>query len=346
MIGGRILGSGKSGCVFDPAPPCAGGTVFKSLGKLVREDVSSELRIGRQIMRLPTASAYFSAATQVCVPETPVRDPDASKCEMLTKPEKFDNYPLGLLAVQDAGITLDDYAQGNLQRLIDNYKHIAIHLLEGLVVLHKNGIVHNDIHAGNILVDRLNVARFIDFGRSFKINEIRKWEDVNLSKRFSPSYVLHPPELHTWTMIRAGIQPSVGIRQMLEKREYYQLQDRFPERFPLESAILEFIQRDPILKKRQEALRAGDNTQASKAGGEFIRTYGKGFDLWRIGIVLFWMWNENLLPWLGFQRTRLYLERASIMRAIAGLTDYDPTKRFSAKTALSILDPGNRLAAD
>jgi hypothetical protein len=192
------------------------------------------------------------------------------------------------------------------------------------------------------------VARYIDYGRTFKINEVRKWDDVNLSKRFDPTYWGHPPELHAWAMVRAGIQPAVGIQRMLdERREYYTLQSRFPGRFPLETAVLEFVQANPILKKRRDALRVGDNEGVSKAGGEFIRAYGKGFDLWRIGLVLFWLWDENLLHWLGFQRTRLYMEdRVPIMRALAGLTEYNPDKRISAKTALSILDPGNRLAAE
>lgn len=345
---GALLGEGKSGCTFSPAPKCADGSRFAegSVAKLVREDFREELSLGRMIMALPAASAYFAAPVNSCKPTEPINDPDESKCRHLTEAEEISVGPLTLLEMPNAGITLELYTR-NLPALIVNYKRIFIHLLEGAIVLHSAGFVHNDIHSSNIMVDRLGVARLIDFGRAFKISRVRSWDDVELSQRFDPKFIQHSPEIQAWTMLRAGLPALTGINEVFSKneRDFTTLQRRFPHRIPLETTMLEFIRTDPLLESRYRAIRAGDKQKAHSIGGDFIRKWGPGFDCWRLGLAMFWIWEERMMVWMRFKETSLFREdRDRIYRTLEGLTEFDPNKRSSMKKALSILDPGNRMS--
>lgn len=353
LIGGALLGSGRSGCTFSPAPKCADGKRFKegSVAKLVREDFRAELALGQAIMSLPTASAYFAAPVNSCKPVEPINDPDESKCSHLTDTQEIAEGPLTLLEMPNAGMSLEMYTR-NLPALIANYRRIFVHLLEGAIVLHSAGLVHNDIHSNNIMVDRLGVARIIDFGRAFKVNRVREWEDAALSTRFDPKFVLHAPEIHAWTLLRSGTPVREGLDRLLSLdsnigvgQDYISLQRRFPLRTPFETVMLEFIRTDPMLEERYRAIRAGNKEKAHSIGGDYIRKWAYGFDSWRLGLTMFFIWEEKMMVWLRFKETSLYIEeRARIYSALNGLTEFDPNKRLSVKKALAILDPGNRMA--
>ncbi|KAK3731542.1 hypothetical protein QZH41_011145, partial [Actinostola sp. cb2023] len=45
-------------------------------------------------------------------------------------------------------------------------------ILQGLIYLHENGVIHKDIKARNILVDQQNVIKIADFGISKKIEDL------------------------------------------------------------------------------------------------------------------------------------------------------------------------------
>lgn len=64
---------------------------------------------------------------------------------LFTLLEKFGTFPEELAAIQ------------------------VIQVLKGLDHLHKNGIIHRDIKAANILIDKNGIAKLADFGVSAKL---------------------------------------------------------------------------------------------------------------------------------------------------------------------------------
>jgi hypothetical protein len=331
QVGGRLLGQGVYGCTFDPAPRCAGGSVFKrigelpAVGKVTVEKTGEELAVGRAIMSLPLARNYFALPTESCRPDMPLEDPEAGECRVME--EEGQNATYTMLVMPAAGRQLLRWGE-DLQRLADSYVATFIHLLEGIVIYQRAGYVHNDIHMGNVLVDERGVARFIDFGLAFKPAKVQAWEDSHLGTRFRPKFVWQAPEVHAWRMRLNGVRVAEGSSQLLAANdEWRRIENQFPARRPLVAALTGFL-----------------NSVDQGEGVAFLHRYAKGFDCWRIGL-MFWMLWDDLLAWSGFQQTALWRQRDLVRQVLGGLTDFDPRSRWSAEKALVALDPNNRLAS-
>jgi len=323
-VGGALLGQGAFACTFDPAPPCAGGRVFKEIGgqkavgKFTAEDIESELGIGKAIMALPLASQYFALPSASCKAGDPSQDPDAKGCRVLTKADKGTKF--SLLLMPAAGRQLLRWAT-DLQLLSSSFERIFRHLLEGMVIYQRAGYIHNDIHMGNILVDERGVARYIDFGLGFRIDDIQTWDDTNMGRRFRPKYGWQAPELHARRMQWNGIWLADGLKELRElNREYVRMEEYFPGRTRALEALKSF------------------GAVAPKDNGEFIREYAKKFDSWRIGLCMFMLWEDLMRGLVPLQNI------STIRRVISGLTEFDPRRRLSAGEALLMLDPKSRFS--
>lgn len=128
-------------------------------------------------------------------------------------------------------------------------------------------------------------------------------------------------------MIKNGIQIVDGVKRLHEQNpEYRQMEHRFPKRRTCEASLVSLI------------------SSFKGSAAEFVRTYGLQFDAWRIGLCMWFMWDDLLQSLTGaFRDTPLYGERELILKVMGGLTDFDPRVRLTMAGALKLLDPNNRL---
>jgi hypothetical protein len=333
QAGGALIGKGVYGCTFLPAPPCAGGRVFKevggrpAVGKIADEPLSEETEIGRALMALPLARNYFAVPVSSCRPETPFTDPDARRCDIIRDAGFLTKFDMAIMP--DGGVPLTKWGT-DLARAATLYETLFVHLLEGMVLYQGAGIVHNDVHWGNILVDERNVGRYIDFGLAFRAADVRVWRDANLGTEFKPQYMWQAPEIHAARLYMGRQSVAFGVLQLKAKTEEYgQLERTFPRRKSLERAMGDF-------------LRVVDQSEAGLAA--YLRRYGVRFDWWRIGLCMWQLWMDMARELPGFQATPLYRDRReTVLRVIGGLTDFDPATRMSAAEALRILRPATRV---
>jgi len=336
-VGGRLLGKGQYGCTFEPAPRCADGRVFKTItfadgkvmravGKITDEPATSEFQLGQELMKIPLYSNYFAPAVAKCpVRDSHVTDVDWHQCSKIDKKSP----DLTLLIMPNGGEPLGKWAESDPHRFSDNFEAILTHLLEGMVLFHRAGIVHNDIHSNNILIDSARVPRFIDFGIAFK-PESPATIPHELRTGFKASYILHAPEIKAWQMVRSNIRLQIGIQELKRMHtEFSRFETLFPKRQRLDEVLPDLVASVP-------EYRSGDKV-------EFLRRFGKKFDSWRLGLTFWWMWREVVLTWPGIQQSPVWARRTVLREVLGGLTDVDPRTRWSAEKALKALKPESKL---
>lgn len=71
------------------------------------------------------------------------------------------------------GETMEQYLERRRILADDEARFFAMQILEGLAVIHKNGLIHRDITPSNILISKEGVVKIIDFGiaRTKKVNK-------------------------------------------------------------------------------------------------------------------------------------------------------------------------------
>lgn len=97
------------------------------------------------------------------------------------------------MVLERAQMSLFDYSKrfrgGKVP--LEKVLSIGIKLIENLQSIHSVGVVHNDVHWGNVVVENSGKPLLIDFGRSFFSPEsepqIKLWSEfLNYSPHFSP----------------------------------------------------------------------------------------------------------------------------------------------------------------
>ena len=130
-------------------------------------------------------------------------------------------------------------------------------------------------------------------------------------------------------MLITGIRVGDGVKLLYSQNpEYRQMERLFPTRKTCEASLISLL--------------------ASFKGsrGEFARTFGRQFDAWRIGLCMWFMWDDLLQSFtFDFKNSALYSQEGELLRKVmGGLTDFDPRTRLTMAAALRMLDPNNRIA--
>jgi len=224
-IGGDFVGKGVMGCTFIPTkkknttkkqsrgllcdttglPPPLRGKADDALPiyKLERyEDAGVEYDIGSRIRRIPIWKDYFAVAESICTP-LPLNKQEESEENFKRCPKKIltklktDPSSLRIIALRYAGLPLESRPFPPPGSGFSFIK-FAEHLIGAGALLALHGIVHTDLHAQNILVDKKGIPRFIDFNLAILRNKEIHTSDVLFHKSFAPSdaysYEQSPPD--------------------------------------------------------------------------------------------------------------------------------------------------------
>lgn len=71
------------------------------------------------------------------------------------------------------GITLGEYIKERTKLRVDEVVDFAKQIIKGFIEIHNSGIVHRDLKSANIMVDKTNKIKIIDFGIALEDNSVR-----------------------------------------------------------------------------------------------------------------------------------------------------------------------------
>jgi serine/threonine protein kinase len=328
LSGGKLFDDGEYGCIFTPPLECKTKTkqVLAEdgselpLSKLIlTDDAEHEYGISKVIRQIPLWKNYFVVSESICEPAAQQKDKELKDCPVL------DTYKLSdfrILSMPYGGVPLNLYRM-NLAKL--DFMSFIVHFIEGGALLNLFGIVHRDIHQGNILVDDEQVPRIIDFNLSIPVQS-----NVTanlLSHTYNITTGQEPPDSTLVNAISKGYNPERVIESIINKK--------------------------PIIRKIQNILGVNATSQlqslegfyldskAAKTGNtvKWFNNYWRTIDSWAIGVNILVLISKLSL-WPEFSQT-LRRVKPKLFPVLRGLCEVSPTKRLDCVQALNMLSPNS-----
>jgi serine/threonine protein kinase len=180
--GGKAIASGSYGCVFRPSLKCKDGTTNNGVSKLMENDDANaemdEMEPILQIVRnIPDSEKYFAANNiSMCSP-APLSENDKEdfneKCKLFSDANISSANvnsrlsDLSIINMPDLGIDLHGFIGTRIKSDEDLKKFNTMMielLLNGVVPMNQNKIIHHDLKDSNIMVDANDNTIIIDWG--------------------------------------------------------------------------------------------------------------------------------------------------------------------------------------
>ena len=293
----KILSQGGYGCVYYPGINCQGHTSTnkKVVTKLQKNDsaAQNEIEIGRTLSDITNFTSYFTPITKSCeIGLNKIDNEILKKCKVIKSPNDLNYILMELPYIRGSEffefITKLSSKREILFNLIETYQY----LLNSLVLLIENNIVHFDLKSQNILYNKdTRLPLIIDFGISIHMNELNS---SNLQKKFythAPSYSIWPIEVHIISYILHQTNSQIIISEIVDiidkymhDNEIFQIfSDKFKDDY--KNAAVRFFQQyvglsnDTIINELMRFSKTWDNYALSAL---YIKILGlifsKGFN--------------------------------------------------------------------
>ena len=326
--GGKLLDKGGYGCIFVPPLVCkdtrpSGKDDMNTIDKLMKaNDAKEEFTIGERVRRLPLWKNYFIVADMMCVPApaNQQKDKDIGKCKVIDT-KSLEGYRL--LRMRFGGQPLDLY---RMNIYAHKFGDFAKHIIEAGALLSLFGIVHRDLHFGNILVDSENVPRIIDYNLSIDVQ--RPVVRGNLLHTFSVNYIQEPPDYCLINGLIQGMDGYDTIEKIVNER---QILGKLVSvlgigKAEMREQLVDFYGKSKLI-------------QNNDIEGWF-RTYWDKIDSWSIGVILTKILS-GLMLWPQFRKGELPTLQQTLIPVLREMCNFDPSRRINCVVALAKLDPQN-----
>jgi len=199
----KFLGEGSYGCVVEPRVPCnkdveiyqsnkanTKGAISK-LFKYDGDDFKLETALARKMSTWDRQGDYFILPYKSCYikPAELKNNPAVKECGDFNPTMKY----IPQLVLPYGGEELVKYLDNYQKKFpITHWILLLKNLLEGIKMLIKNKVIHQDLHTGNVLYNPADdKLRLIDFGLSIDFDAIY---NTTLNPRITHTYHAYPPE--------------------------------------------------------------------------------------------------------------------------------------------------------
>ena len=344
MDGGRLLGQGRYGCAFDPPLVCKdkkSSSTTRTIGKIThKEDAITEIKVSQDLSQIPYAQEYFILINSVCKPESRDKqvDSELKDCdsEFVKKKRLTDLLQIEMpFGGESLSCVIPNMCLNKLSRknIIPHHFSIVQHLLEAGTLLLVGGFVHYDMHMGNILYDSNHVVRLIDFGLSWKVDQLNENTLRELYRQYNPKIGQGTPECDIFN----------GIISNPDRAAEYFVDDIVAKKHGL--AYVEYVLRVSKNTQKEELnyFIKYSKTFKNRDWVKFFKIYWTKMDAWAVGMASIKLYND-LLHEKDFVETEGYkMKHLSLEKVLRGLLCLDPYNRMNCAMALTEFAPDSKI---
>jgi serine/threonine protein kinase len=203
--------------------------------------------------------------------------------------------------------------------------NFIIHFIEAGALLNLFGIVHRDIHQGNILIDNEEVPRIIDYNLSILVNDTINID--MLKHKYEYNLGQEPPD-------------STLVNAVYMKYKYDKVIDSLIYKKSIMKKIRNIL--NITIEEQEDSLNNFYNdSKSAKIGDEisWFNNYWTKIDSWAIGVNIVDLISKLLL-WPEFSKT--YKKISPILIPILKkMCEVNPRKRIDCVQALNQLSPNS-----
>jgi serine/threonine protein kinase len=230
-----------------------------------------------------------------------------------------------------AGVSIESY---NFNPAKFNIYYFIAHILEAGAILTLHGIIHRDLHRGNILLDKRGMPRIIDFGLT--LFKQKKYVIDDFLFGYDPKYNQEPPEFSLWNVVEDSksmffMKKSLGgvIKEIVDTKPIIS-----------SSRVITKKTRDQQIQDLEEYI----NSSKSFIERDFTKwwdTYWSKVDAWSIGAIITALISK-LSAFPSFNTNQSYTaHKDKIHSIVSGLLELDPRKRIDLVEALHMFNPNS-----
>ena len=327
QTGGKRIGRGRYGCVFDPPLLCIKKTKSgdkQLVGKLTNQkDAEKEIEISKILSTIPEAKRYFILIEDHCKPKprSQQKEPDLQRCPPAAG-EKYNS--MIQLLMPHAGKTL--YSVPKRVSNLDFFR-LGQHLLEAGTLLLTKGIVHLDLHSQNIVTTNPFTPKILDFGAAYIPGGLNVLNYRQVLRSYNPAVSQEPPEMTIINALEVNIPENVALAGIQQDKD-----------------VLAYIAGLTSLSSEEQIARLRRFLRTSKTFQDrnwlaFFKVFWTKVDAWGIGSLLAELYtNLSLDP--AFESQQSTQEKSHLaVKVIAGLCDMDPGMRLDCAEALALWAP-------
>jgi serine/threonine protein kinase len=206
-----------------------------------------------------------------------------------------------------------------------DFMRFIIHFIEAGALLTLFGIVHRDIHQGNILIDNEQVPRIIDFNLAIMIGS----QITNKTLQHQYNYVIaqEPPDSTLVNAISLGYNGEQVIDSIIEKKPIVK-----KIRTVLGISEEEMRQALETFYTKSKSVKTGDEVK-------WFESYWRTIDSWAIGINIIDLISKFTL-WPEFT-PKLKSTKAKLFPVLKRLCTVSPLERIDCIQSLNYLAPNS-----
>jgi serine/threonine protein kinase len=325
LSGGKLIGDGQYGCVFTPPFVCKHKKKQQSIeeqedlqiSKLILTPYAKkENDISILIRKIPLWKNYFVVSETMCEPAASQTDKDLSKCQLIDK-EKLSQFRLLFMTYGGNPLTIHRFSLSTF-----DFLSFSKHLIAAGSLLQLFGIVHRDIHNGNVLVDSDDVPRIIDFNLAIFIEQE---STIQLQHQYNYLLSQEPPDSTLVNAIQLGYSPEQVLSSIIYKK-------------PIIKKISQLlkISVDDMFQELEDFYHASKSVKQGK-DTKWFQLYWRTIDSWAIGVILIEQLYQLSL-FKGFSWNQI---QSTLQPVLIGLCHVSPLERIDCVQALFALDPNH-----